>query len=403
MSSASSARGRQRAILTGPVAAGLLAVLVSALALTAPARDAASAEALTNGGFESWGGTNPTGWSATGGLLAQDTGGLGGGLAAKVSKTSLTTTVKHQAQEVSPGDTFTGSVWVKGANAGSAQLQLRFLDEYLMPKLTASGSAGSVGPAFSQFTIGGVVAPGNAAWVEFVVTLTGTGDMILDSASLDITSAPTATPTTEPPSPTPTPTDEGPTATQPPATGSAIPTGGATSTATATATAKDGDTHEDADRDAHTVSDARAHSDTDADATKSGGRNPDGSSSDLNADDPGRFGIWRTPRERRLRDHPGGKARLLGEVRRHDDSDRRGGARLLLRVHRFGNELHKVALPGCERGGRRLVCRRRDGARDWRQRFGTDQLVRQRRRFRESALAGREHRERVLRMERSGN
>ncbi|MBK6318054.1 MAG: lamin tail domain-containing protein [Dehalococcoidia bacterium] len=236
MSSASSARGRQRAILTGPVAAGLLAVLVSALALTAPARDAASAAPLTNGGFESWGGTNPTGWSATGGLLAQDTGGLGGGLAAKVSKTSLTTTVKHQAQEVSPGDTFTGSVWVKGANAGSAQLQLRFLDEYLMPKLTASGSAGSVGSAFSQFTIGGIVAPGGAAWVEFVVTLTGTGDMILDSASLDITSAPTATPTTEPPSPTPTPTDEGPTATQPAATGSAIPTGGATSTATATAT-----------------------------------------------------------------------------------------------------------------------------------------------------------------------
>lgn len=223
-----------RARVIGPLALCVAALAVAIAALFAGASPgAAGVEQLSNGGFETWTGSTPTGWSITGGSLAKETGDVVAGAAARVAPTGSLTSVLHAAQEVAPGDALNASVWGKGFGSGTIQVQLRFLDAGFAPTSTVSGAVLPMSGSFSQFSVPGAVAPPNAAWVRLVVVIEGSGEAILDSASLDIAAAPTPTATSEPPTATPTSAAEPPTAT--PAT--TLPTSpGGNSTATKTST-----------------------------------------------------------------------------------------------------------------------------------------------------------------------
>ena len=165
---------------------------------------------LSNGGFEVWAGGSPSSWTREGnGAWQQESVDVVSGLALKVIRSGPSATnATHQPMiEVEAGATLSGRVSARGGPLVS--VDFRFFNEAFQPLLPVSGNGTVTSSMFSTVTHEMVVTDPAARYMRFTVRATGTGDLILDEASLDIVSAPpTATPPpTETPTQTATPTE----------------------------------------------------------------------------------------------------------------------------------------------------------------------------------------------------
>jgi len=225
------------------------------------ARPAAGEQVLENPGFETWDGpAAPASWDIQGAATVfQETASARTGTALGVTRPSpQTVRVASYAAVAGPGSTLSASAYVSGAGAARAEVQV--LSESFLPLATIQGNSANTSGGYTLISLEHVLSNPGAAYVVFVIALTGTGTSFVDDASLDLTLAadtptpePSATATTEP-SATPTPASPGgstatptsttggnpaPTDTHTPAishTPTRTPTGTRTPTATATRT-----------------------------------------------------------------------------------------------------------------------------------------------------------------------
>jgi len=219
--------------------------------------DADADEVLQNGGFETWTGDTPSGWSIVSGTASRDDSRSESGAAVKLTGTS--TLGLQQVVTVGAGSTVSASIGASSDAAADVTLAIYPLDEDFAAKaspvlVTQTISAGA---AFSTVSLSTAALPAWTAYARVQVTVAPVGvgsfSAWLDSASAYETVAlPTATATATPSptsvatsSPTATPDadaspGDSPTATATTgsvqATPTAKPTKGATEPATKTAT-----------------------------------------------------------------------------------------------------------------------------------------------------------------------
>ncbi|MFN8508639.1 MAG: hypothetical protein U0547_13905 [Dehalococcoidia bacterium] len=212
-------------------AVGLLAVLVSVSGAAG-----SGSELLQNGGFESWAGDNPDGWSVSAGssVARADDGATGSGARLSMSSGRI-----FQNVLATPFVFYTANVDVRRDSdpASSVTLRLTFLSGGLAA-LDVAQVAVPQGHGWTQASVT-ATAPANTAFVTFAVELTaGAGGAItVDDASL-AAQTPQLTPTsTETATPTVTATATSTTSGgSSPTVSVATPTRTATATRTPTAT-----------------------------------------------------------------------------------------------------------------------------------------------------------------------
>lgn len=206
-------------------------VITAGLSLVLLARMVPGAQAgqvLQNGGFETWSGSTPTGWSVANGTASQSSSPAISGVALAV-QTQAGATVTSQAIPASPGARYSAAVSaVVTAGTGQVTLSITFLTSDLAFAGSTPASQSPQSQNFTEISVN-AYAPDNAAYVRLVIEVTPQSvpsayAVVLDEASLDEGAAATPTPT-EPPPATPTPT---PTSTA--ASPAASPSPGASST-----------------------------------------------------------------------------------------------------------------------------------------------------------------------------
>lgn len=224
-------------------------LVLAALSLSPPAEAAPVPD--FNGGFEGWSGGEPQSWNANV-PIAEETARVISGSSVSVSLGSGNARIQHSALAIEASAALSASVQLSGPSTAQARIELEFLDDGFLPINVVTGPLVFGTEGWSAAT-NQAIAPPNAAFLQFRITVTGSGQLFLDDATLNAeapppTPVPTATPTpTETPpgtaSPTPTPTSDNgggaptriATATRTPAeTRSATPTKEPTSTRTPT-------------------------------------------------------------------------------------------------------------------------------------------------------------------------
>ncbi len=194
-----------------------------------------------NGGFDAW--ANPSyapGWNLQAGSLFEETTTVIAGSAARIDAAGLAT-IAHDAVEVSDGDAVTVTVQASSPDEMTGNVRLVFYSDQGEVGHVEGGSR-RLDPAFGLLTASATV-PQGAGYLVVELQALGSGTVVFDEATLNVTHAePSPTPTrADTATPTPTSTTEPtldattPSPTSPPG-GSASPTATRTKVPTKTPT-----------------------------------------------------------------------------------------------------------------------------------------------------------------------
>jgi hypothetical protein len=193
-----------------------------------------------NGGFDDWSGGEPKSWNASIPIV-EETVRVVSGSAVSLTLGSATANIQHAALEIQAGDTVSGSVQLSGPSSAQARIDFLFLDESFDPITTTIGTFAFGTEGFSPAT-SQAIAPAGSAFLHFRITMIGSGQLFLDSATLDVQAAPPTAVPTDTPTPTateaetasPTSTSGGGVESTPTRTATATKTADSTRTATPT-------------------------------------------------------------------------------------------------------------------------------------------------------------------------